>query len=519
MATKNLGQVSGLFIGNTPPSNTVLIWYDDTSSQKIHKVFDPSLKKWVVLDKNIISSITYSELTNLAKTVGLSVGQYFQITDKEDVLAISITTTKVQYTDSLGNILIEDFKANNTQYHVTSSNLQIDDISGVFDVVYRKLVFKFGESEPDIEKDYIFGKKDDVSGWNLAKYRISSFLSKDSKNYIRWKKGFFFDFVNAIKGILDKEGGVVSFNLYDKKLQQISQSIENVGTENQQIIQNTEIKIANATSNEAIYNKTVPSVSTEGEPSDIIVGDKLVTIVSKIQRFINKFKYASGIKVAENNITVPIKKQQILPSDNVMVALGKLIYLIDHIDGSQITDKTITLNKITDTIIYTDVFKIIMSTNFVFKGGFGGIIIKGDNLMVRDSSDLQYQYDPYATIFYVPQLLSFIPVTPVILNDSNRYSAISGLIHHNGEGNAALQIIFQIPKETYDVLYASGKRFFKCVYSIQVYGTSNDVTDKVKKIQMKYVNMFYDTLEQNWFLNKPNGHNIVVNLSVTAEEN
>lgn len=516
MATKNLGQVSGLFIGNNPPSNTALIWYDDTPSQKIHKVFDPSLKKWVVLDKNIISSITYSELTNLAKTVGLSVGQYFQITDKEDVLAISITTTKIQYTDSLGNILIEDLKANNTQYHVTSSNLQIDDISGVFDVVYRKLVFRFNESEPDIEKDYIFGKKDDVSGWNLAKYRISSFLSKDSKNYIRWKKGFFFDFVNAIKGILNKEGGVVSFDAYQREIQQISRSIENVGTENQQIIQNTEIKIANATSNEAIYNKTVPSVSTEGEPSDIIAGDKLITIVSKIQRFINKFKYATGIKVAENNITVPIKKQQILPSDNVMVALGKLIYLIDHIDGSQITDKTITLNKITDTIIYTDIFKITITTNFNFDGGIGGGIVQGEgNLIVSPLQSQLNKYDPYALIWGVAQLLSFIPVTPVIPNDNRRYTVASGLVHYNGEGGACLQVMLQLPKSTHDVLYASGKRFLKFVFNVQVYNNL-DITNEIVFLEMKYINILDVKLKQEYF--NETGRNIRIDLTVTAEE-
>ena len=90
MATKNLGQVSGVHIGNTPPSNTILIWYDSTPSQLRHKVYDPTLKQWVVLDQSIISAITYSELTNMAKNSGLSVGEYFQITDRSNVLALAI---------------------------------------------------------------------------------------------------------------------------------------------------------------------------------------------------------------------------------------------------------------------------------------------------------------------------------------------------------------------------------------------------------------------------------------------
>lgn len=158
MATKNLGQVSGLHIGITPPTNIALIWYDSTPSQMFHKVYDAVKKQWVVLDQNIISSITYSELTNIAKNVGLSAGKFYQITDRSNALALAITSTKVQYTDSLGNVLVDDL-GTNIQYHVTSSNLQIDDVVGVFDETNRKLVFRFNEYTPDITADdYILGK-------------------------------------------------------------------------------------------------------------------------------------------------------------------------------------------------------------------------------------------------------------------------------------------------------------------------------------------------------------------------
>lgn len=33
--TKNLGQVAGVYIGNTPPENTILIWFDNTPSQNV----------------------------------------------------------------------------------------------------------------------------------------------------------------------------------------------------------------------------------------------------------------------------------------------------------------------------------------------------------------------------------------------------------------------------------------------------------------------------------------------------
>jgi len=192
MATKNLGQVAGVFIGTTPPENVTLIWYDNTPNQMLHKVYDVNLAQWVVLDKNTISSITYSELVNLATTVGLSIGAWFKITDRGNSLALAITSTKVQYDDVLGNILIDDL-GTNVQYHVTSSNLSIDDVIGVFDVVNKKLVFQFNEQTPDYTADdYILGKVKRNNVWSLAKYKLSSFLSKVTGNSITWNGGFFF---------------------------------------------------------------------------------------------------------------------------------------------------------------------------------------------------------------------------------------------------------------------------------------------------------------------------------------
>ena len=96
MATKNLGQVSGLWIGTSAPSNTSLIWYDSTPAIRCHKVYSASLSAWVVLDQSSISSITYTELRNLARGTGLTQGSWYKITDQGNILALAITTTKVQ---------------------------------------------------------------------------------------------------------------------------------------------------------------------------------------------------------------------------------------------------------------------------------------------------------------------------------------------------------------------------------------------------------------------------------------
>ena len=106
--SKNLGQVAGVAIQTTPPSNITLIWYDSTPSQMCHKIYDTAKKQWVIIDQKIISLITYSEMENIARQSGLPLGKFYQITDRSNALALAITSTKVQYCDSLGNILIDD---------------------------------------------------------------------------------------------------------------------------------------------------------------------------------------------------------------------------------------------------------------------------------------------------------------------------------------------------------------------------------------------------------------------------
>lgn len=322
--TKNLGQVAGVYIGNTPPENTILIWFDNTPSQKCHKVYDAAKKTWVILDQNIISLITYSELVNIARNVGLSIGKFYQIKDKSNALALAITTTKVQYDDSMRNILIDDL-GSNIQYHVTSQNLSIDDIRGVFNESNKTLVFRFDEQVPDFTaNDYILGKIQRNNIWSLAKYRLSSFLSRVAGNSITWNGGFYFNFSNTLKNYFDKKGGVVAKDTYDTDMNQLNLSIQNVGKANQEITGNAAKAITDATTPTAIYNKQLPSaLETGGEAIDIAKGDKLVTIISKIQRYINRFKYATGIKLTSEFSEIS-SNGKVNNNDSLETAIAKL---------------------------------------------------------------------------------------------------------------------------------------------------------------------------------------------------
>lgn len=328
--TKNLGQVSGVFIGMAAPKNTSIIWYDDTPSQRCHKVYDPVTNSWVALSPDIVSNTTYSELIFNAQKNGLSIGKHYVITDKSNVLAIAITATKVQYPDSLGNILVDDL-GTNIQYHVSSSNLLIDDLSGVFNVESNKLVFQFQEQENvNIDTDYLFGKVRSGTKWVLSKFRFSSLISKNANNSISWSNGLFFSFKNAINKILNKSGGVVGYDDYTKKVNQIDKSIESVSKNNQEIVANADKSITDKTKDSAIYDKKLQSnIDVVTAPGDVLKGDSLFTIVSKFQRWINRFKYATGISLSKSFADARTQ-QYINNNDTVESAFAKVQYMLKN---------------------------------------------------------------------------------------------------------------------------------------------------------------------------------------------
>lgn len=328
--TKNLGQVSGVFIGKSAPNNTSIIWYDDTPNQMCHKVYDPITNSWKALSPDIVSNTTYSELVINAKKNGLSVGKHYVITDKSNTLAIAVTSTKVQYIDSLGNILVDDL-GTNIQYHVSSSNLLIDDISGVFDIDSNKLVFRFQEQENiDINEDYFFGKVRYNAKWILSKFRFSSLVSKETDNSLFWKNGLYFSLKVSIAKILNKDGGIVGYDDYIKKINQIDTSVTNVSKNNQEIIENANKKINEKTKDSVIFSKKInDSIDVSIEPGDIIRGDSLFSIVSKFQRWINRFKYATGIRISKSFADAK-SHQYINNNDTVESAFAKIQYILKN---------------------------------------------------------------------------------------------------------------------------------------------------------------------------------------------
>lgn len=328
--TKNVGQVAGIHISNSAPENTLLIWYDNNSSQKKHKVYDPTLNRWVAINPQVVTATSYQELVNSAKSTGLSVGTFFQLTDLSNVLAIAITTTKVQYNDTKGNIIVDDL-GSGKEYHISSSNLLIDGLNGIFDTTTNQLIFNFSDDTPDVDNDYLLGKKKSGTSWKLVKFAIKKFLSSISGNSLSWNSGFYFNFSNAISNILNKDGGIVGKDAYEVDKEELNRSITNISQENQDIATNAKKYTDNATTPESIYGKKIPEApNVSGEPGDVKKGDTLQLIIGNIQKYINKFKLATGIKISPN-FADATRQQFVNNNDTVESAIGKLQYLVKHI--------------------------------------------------------------------------------------------------------------------------------------------------------------------------------------------
>lgn len=332
MATKNLGQVAGLWIGTSAPSNTSLIWFDSTSAIQAHKVYSARLGAWTVLDQSTISAITYSELRNLASTTGLTQGSWYKITDKSNALALAVTTTKIQYNDNNNNLIIDDLAASST-YVVNSNNLLIDDTQGVWDASTNKLKFAFNDISTATTKIpntlLLYGRQ----ASDFIKVSVSRLISSAVGNSIVWSNGFFFNFLSNLRGQYDVEGGVTSKRKHDTDKAALQQNIDNVAASNQNILTSAKNYTDGEVVDTKIYAKTIPAAPTGGTPTDIIAGDTLTTIINKIHRWINKFKYATGISISPNFRTAT-SYAPINNNDTVESALGKIQQWFQNIELS-----------------------------------------------------------------------------------------------------------------------------------------------------------------------------------------
>ena len=516
MAAKNLGQVEGLYIGSSAPTNRALIWYD--TGTHVHKTYDTSLGAWTVLEQQVITAITYSALVSRAGGTGLTQGQWFKITDRSNALALAITGTKVQYVNNNGVPVVDDL-GTHVMYNVTSENLIIDEATGAYDASTNKLVFTFSETTPtmntgDTDVDYVYGVQKRGNVKTQRKFRLSSFLSTISGNDISWDGGFFMNFYNKLRNYLDVNGGAVAHETFEQYKATTNSALQNINTNTQTAIQQVQQSVEDATSDNEIYSKQLPTAPTEGSPVDIVQGDTLSGLINKIQRFINRFKHADGIEMPVNYVPAqtasPVNNNDTVSSaigklskyatkhetgdgitvsnsafvpldsdagditnlDTLTTAIKKLLYSLTHIQTDFLLDGAVTAGKIADrTISEQNIGVGIWNSQFckitlaftqsyisdVTGVSLGFVLVQGAAGAFSNNSD----GDPYKFNRSTNQILSFAPVTPNFLGADLDKRAIScaPMVRYRGYqltpgvySGATLQIIIAFNAATYDLI-------------------------------------------------------------------
>lgn len=562
--SKNLGQVAGLYIGTSAPTNKALIWYDTSSN--VHKTFDVGLNAWTVLQPQIITPITYSALVSRASGQGLTQGQWFKITDRSNALALAITATKVQYVNNNGVPVVDDL-GTHVMYNVTSENLIIDDVTGVYDATTNKLTFSFSETTPvmntgDSDVDYVLGEQKRGNTKTLRKFRLSSLLSAVTGNDISWNGGFFLNFYNKLRSYFDTDGGVASHSALESYKTLNNQAIENMTQTTQQAVQTVGQNINQATSNAQIYSKQLPIAPTDGTPVNIAQGDTLSNIIVKIQRWINKFKKADGIAMPANyaaptnpspvnnndNVSTAIGKLSkyatnhetgdgvkvsastfveptsnpgnIANTDSLLTAIRKLIWLAKHVNTSQIVDNAITLQKIAKAgVLPTDIFRVDLHTSFNMSScAMGCVLVQGqsNNFFYYDPEhpDNPYRLTIYSNPNY-PKILAFCPVTRVVTNNNYNYSIAAPFVHFTEEG-ITCQVQIYLSQETFENLYnTSGFRVLKGTITANVYdNVKSPVSFNIQFSRVNILNINFSLAS----LSVGSGQHVVLTLDMTAAE-
>lgn len=564
--SKNLGQVAGLYISTSAPTNTALIWFD--SSQGVHKTYDRSLRQWKVLTPNSITPNSYSELVNKASTVGLTQGQWFKITDRSGALALAITSTKIQYVNNSGAMVVDDL-GTDIQYHVTSGNLLIDDIAGVFNTSTQKLVFSFTDSTPSFTPDsdttnidYILGERKLGNTRSFFKFRLSKLISNSENNAIVWNNGIFFNFLNKLKTYYNVSGGIVSWEQYNQFITAQQQVIAELGNAETAAIAAAAKTVTDAVTDSEIYGKKLPTApsSSAGNRVAIAKGDTFTTIFSKIQSWIDYLKYATGVQlpanwsaqitptVVNNNDTVstaiaklagyakkheysdgmkvseatfsPLTEEpsSVTKDDSVKTVIQKLLYYATHINTSRILDNAVTLSKVSKAgVLPTDIFRVDIKTNFDMSGcAIGCILVQGDsnNFFVFDPShpDNPYRLRVYYNSAF-PKILAFCPVTRVVTNNNRNYSIAAPFVHFTEDG-ITCQIMVYLSQEQYNSLYnTSGYRVLKGTITADIY--DNKKSPISYNIEFNRVNILNINISKT-VLNQGTLQHVVLDVTMNA---
>lgn len=326
--TKNLGQVAGIYVGTTPPANTLLIWFDNNPGITCHKIYDASISGWIILNNEIIGSTTRTALVTIASTTGLSLGNFYQLTDVGNTLALSITATKLQYVDASNNLIVDDL-VSTKRYYVASENFKYDNILGTFSESTKQLNFVHVDfSSVKGGSDFIYGSSYQGGVWRLAKFLLTSLVSTTTGNSISWSGGgLFLNFNTLFNAKRNVTGGFTAKETFDSYVSSINSSVGNLASS----VESLATSIETIGEDDYIFNAGLtsnPTISTS--PSDAAAGDTLFDVIGKLQSWINKFKRATGILLSTD--FVKSSAVSIQPSETVDSAFRKVQAWFDFLN-------------------------------------------------------------------------------------------------------------------------------------------------------------------------------------------
>lgn len=349
MATIDVGTVSGISIGTTPPSNSVIIWYDTTD--KLHKSYDASLGQWVPMSQAIVSQISdFNDLINKANLPGgLPIAAFYNVLKRDSdpswsTMVWVVGQTRIQYVDKQNNIIVEDLagQGTTTQY-VASTNYFFDNVVATFDRKTSQLNFNFQQlTDNPALADVLYGMR--VVGDNpmLVKRTVKSLLSTSSKNSLGFVNGLFFDFNAAMSGIIVSEQAndtqVVGYKQYAADYAAMNKTFEQV----QEIVTDWQNG-----SREIIFSAKLtnvePVAATISDPQDLTTADDLMTALNKIQGWYNRLKLANGMSLSSGYAAAAEESPMPAAGDPVEQAIALLHRAILDIDLKYANSSEITV--------------------------------------------------------------------------------------------------------------------------------------------------------------------------------
>lgn len=339
MATKNVGQIAGIIVAATAPSNQTVVWYDTVA--KLHRVYNVDEAVWAPLSLSVVSSVNdFSELVNKANAAGgLTIGTFIVVKNRDgdswNTLVWVIGSTRIQYVDTMDNMIVEDLAGTGTAVrYVAGTNYMFDNVVSIFDTETSKVNIEFQPMTDAVPPtDVVYGKRVINEKETLISRPMSSLLSKAAGQSLSWTlQGLFFSFARAMAAIIDTQQQddthVVGAKQYAADFAAINQLFGEV----KKIVEDWQNN-APATVYASGLPELNPQAATVAAPNDAKAGDSLQTLVDKMQGWYNRLKLATGESLSTAYAPAADKARYPQAGDTVEQAIGILHKFLQDFNG------------------------------------------------------------------------------------------------------------------------------------------------------------------------------------------